>query len=160
MDFDSPVNKIIVRSAVKADLETLYKFEQGIITAERPFDATLKDVHIHYYDLAAMVDAPDVELAVAIDDDSVIGSGYARITDSKPYLKHPQHAYLGFMYVEPAYRGKGVNQKIVDHLKKWAISKGINEMRLDVYNDNLPAVKAYEKYGFAKLLVEMRMGID
>lgn len=154
------MSEITTRSAIAVDLETLYRFEQGIITAERPFDNTLKEGHINYYDLAAMIDAPDVELAVATDGDRIVGSGYARIADSKVYLKHQQHTYLGFMYVEPEYRGRGVNQKVIDHLKQWAISKGITEMRLDVYHDNLPAMKAYEKYGFAKLLVEMRMGID
>ena len=154
------MDTITTRSAIDDDLETLYRFEQGIISTERPFDPTLKEGRIHYYDLRAMIGAPDVELAVALDGSKVVGSGYARVTGSKIYLKHQQHVYLGFMYVEPGYRGKGVNQKIIGHLKKWAIAKGITEMRLDVYHDNLPAIKAYEKYGFSKLLVEMRMGID
>lgn len=107
-----------------------------------------------------MVGASDVELAVAIDGDKIVGSGYARIIDSKTYLRHRQHAYLGFMYVEQEYRGSGVNQKIINHLKNWAAAKGITEMRLEVYHDNLPAVKAYEKYGFSKLLIEMRMSTE
>jgi GNAT superfamily N-acetyltransferase len=93
-------------------------------------------------------------------NNEIVGSGYARIETSKIYLKHPKHAYLGFMYVKPEYRGKGVNQKIIKGLKQWAIGQGITELRLDVYNDNLSAIKAYEKVGFAKLMVEMRMGIS
>ena len=80
------MDTIITRSAIADDLETFYRFEQGIIATERPFDATLKDGHIHYYDLKAMITAPDVELAVALDSDKVVGSGYARITGSKVYL--------------------------------------------------------------------------
>ncbi len=63
------------------------------------------------------------------------------------------------MYVDPAYRGKSVNQQIIETLKQWALGRGITEMRLDVYYDNAPALKAYEKVGFKKHMIEMRMRI-
>ena len=150
---------IITRTATLADLDTLLEFEQGIIQTERPFDPTLKDGNINYYDIAAMIQAPHVEVLVAETGSEIIGSGYARIEDSKVYLKHPKHAYLGFMYVKPEYRGKGVNKQVIAALQQWAIGRGITEFRLDVYSDNLPAVKAYEKIGFSKHLIEMRMGL-
>ncbi len=92
---------ITTRPARLRDLDTLLTFEQGIVEAERPFDTTLKDGEIHYYDLAKMIEAPDVEVIVAGLDGEVIGPGYARIVELKPYLRHPQHCYLGFMYVKP-----------------------------------------------------------
>jgi len=150
--------EIILRPATLNDLDTLLSFEQGIITAERPFDPTLKPGHINYYDIAAMITAPDVEVVVACAGAEIIGSAYARIETSKIYLKHSRHAYLGFMFVKPKYRGQGINQLIINYLKGWAISNNITELRLEVYNDNLPAIKAYEKVGFQKLLILMRIG--
>ena len=44
-------------------------------------------------------------------------------------------------------------------LKRLAKAKGIGEMRLDVYHDNQPAVRAYNKAGFTRHLVDMRMEI-
>ena len=154
------MDEIIIRPATFADMDTLLRFEQGVITAERPFDSTLKDEHINYYDLVGMIERPDIELLVAELNGELIGSGYARIEEAKVYLKHPKHAYLGFMYVDPAHRGKGVNQKIITALKKWATERNINELRLEVYYDNLPAIKAYEKVGFSKLMIEMRLPND
>jgi ribosomal protein S18 acetylase RimI-like enzyme len=154
------MENIIIRPASFADMDTLLRFEQGVITAERPFDPTLKDDPINYYDLVGMIERPDIELLVAELNGELIGSGYARIEEAKVYLKHPKHAYLGFMYVDPAHRGKGVNQKIITTLKKWATERNINELRLDVYYDNLPAIKAYEKIGFSKLMIEMRLPND
>ena len=61
------------------------------------------------------------------------------------------------MYVEPEFRGKGVIRKIIDALQVWTISNNINEMRLDVYYNNSSAIKAYEKAGFQKHMIEMRM---
>jgi len=151
------MEQINTRTATLADLDTLLEFEQGIIKTERPFDPTLKDGHINYYDIAAMIETPYIEVVVAELGSEIIGSGYARIEDSKVYLKHPKHAYLGFMYVKPEHRGKGVNKKVIAALQHWSIVRGITEFRLDVYNDNLPAVKAYEKIGFSKHLIEMRM---
>jgi GNAT superfamily N-acetyltransferase len=154
------MNQITIRTATLDDLDTLLGFEQGVITTERPFDPTLREGEIHYYDIAAMIRANHVEVVVAELDNEIVGSGYARIEESKIYLKHPKHAYLGFMYVKLEHRGKGVNQKIIEALKQWAIAQGITELRLDVYHDNLPAVKAYEKAGFSRLLIEMRMGLS
>jgi ribosomal protein S18 acetylase RimI-like enzyme len=150
---------ITTRTATLADLDILLGFEQGVIQSERPFDTTLKDGPINYYDIAAMIQAPHIEVVVAESGSEIIGSGYARIEDSKIYLKHPKHAYLGFMYVRPEYRGKGVNKKVINTLQQWAVARGITEFRLDVYHDNLPAIAAYEKVGFSKHMIEMRMGV-
>ena len=149
-----------VRKASFEDLEQLYAFEQQLINTERPFDSTLKPGLIHYYDLRAMIDAPGVLLLVAEIGSGIVASGYARIEEAKPYLKHPNHAYLGFMYVVPAFRGKGINQQIIAALRTWARSKDITELRLDVYFENLAAIKAYEKIGFSKHMIEMRLGVQ
>lgn len=151
---------IKIRQATLQDIAILLNFEQGVVSAERPFDQTLKEEGVKYYDLEEMIKAPHIEIVVAELNNQLIASGYARIEDSKPYLKHEKHAYLGFMYVDSAHRGKGVNQKIMEALAAWAKSKQITELRLDVYNNNLSAIKAYEKIGFSKHLIEMRMEIS
>jgi GNAT superfamily N-acetyltransferase len=150
---------ITVRTATSADLPTLLRFEQGVVSAERPMDPTIKDGPVNYYDLDALLHSPHIHLVVAETDGALIGSGYARIDPSRLYLKHTHHAYLGFMYVEPFWRGKGVNQFIIDALKDWARSRNLTELRLDVYTVNDNAIRAYEKAGFSPYLVNMRMGI-
>ncbi|MBN8851284.1 MAG: GNAT family N-acetyltransferase [Sphingobacteriales bacterium 50-39] len=151
------MDRITIRPAVMGDLPTLRKFEQALIAAERPFDPTLADDPIHYYELEEMIHASEVRLAVAAYDGEIIGSGYARIDASKSYLRHKRHAYFGFMYVLPEHRGKGVNGRIMEHLKEWSLLQHIEEIRLDVYTDNVPAIKAYEKAGFRLLMTEMRL---
>lgn len=150
---------ITIRKASHDDIPTLLRFEQGVIVAERPFDPTLKPDPNYYYDIKRMIDDPLVHLVIAEQEGKLIACGYARIEKSKHYLQHDRHAYLGFMYVEPAWRGKNINRMIIENLKQWSISKGITEMRLDVYHDNARAVKAYEKAGFSKLMVQMRMAL-
>ncbi|HEX2682574.1 MAG TPA: GNAT family N-acetyltransferase [Ferruginibacter sp.] len=153
------MDPVVIRKAVLSDLETLLSFEQGVINTELPFDCTLKTVETNYYDIKHMIDAGDVELLVAEQDNELLGCGYARIENAKTYLQHRSHAYLGFMYVKPEHRGKGINRRIIDALAQWAAIRNITELRLDVYEQNVSAIKAYEKYGFKKLMIHMRKGV-
>ena len=154
------MDEIIVRTAGLKDLDTLFRFEQGVISAERPFDNTIKDDPVYYYNLKEMITAPHTELVVAELNNELIGSGYARIEKAKHFARHEYHAYLGFMYTDPRYRGKGVNMKIMDALKHWAARHAITEFRLEVYADNTSAIKAYEKVGFKPDMLQMRMSIS
>lgn len=151
---------MIVREANENDLPILLQFEQGVIAAERPFDPTLKPDPVHYYDLIEMLSAPHIHLVVAELDNKVVASGYARIETARHFVKHHEHAYLGFMYTLPEYRGRGINMKILDELRRWSLSHGISEMQLEVYNDNSPAIKAYEKAGFVRHMITMRRSVD
>ncbi len=153
------MSEITTREASLADLEILLQFEQGVITAERPFDPTLKPDPLKYYDIEALISHTNSRLVIAELEGEVVGCGYCRIEEAKTYLQHPVHGYLGFMYVIPIHRGKGINRLIVSDLAEWARSKQVTELRLDVYVDNTTAIQAYEKAGFNKHMIEMRMGI-
>jgi ribosomal protein S18 acetylase RimI-like enzyme len=149
---------MLIRKATIEDLPVLLQFEQGIITTERPFDSTLKPDPISYYDLEAFIASAEVQVLVAEIDGDIAGGGYARIKrNPDTYYDFEKYAYLGFMYVLPAHRGKGINQAIIEELKKWVAEQGLVEIRLEVYNDNTGAIKAYEKAGFEKRMIEMRI---
>ncbi len=147
---------IEIREASVEDLPILLGFEQDLIKAERPFDPSLKEQEISYYDIKKMILASDVLVLVASENKNIIASGYASIHKPKVYFKFELFAYLGFMYVIPEKRGKGVNKLLIDKLFDWIRSKGIHEVRLDVYIGNSKAIKAYEKVGFQKHLIKMR----
>ena len=153
------MGEIKIRKALTDDLGRLLDFEQDLIKTERPFDPTVKPDPVNYYDLKAMLIDPQIEMVVAEINNKIIASGYARINKSKPYSKHNHHAYLGFMYVLPEYRGQGINKKIMDVLKNWAAAQNITEFRLEVYYENVSAIKAYEKAGFSKYFLEMRYNL-
>lgn len=148
-----------IRPASEKDLDILLAFEQEIVKTERPFDPTIKDGNPHYYDLKKLIASTTAEVLVAEIQGEIVASGYALIKKADSFLKHDEFAYLGFMYVRPAERGKGITQAIIDALKQWVASRNLTEIRLDVYDQNIIAKKAYEKVGFKPHLLEMRLDI-
>ncbi|SNZ01902.1 GNAT family N-acetyltransferase [Flagellimonas pacifica] len=150
-------NNIIFRNATSEELSILLDFEQELIKAERPFDVTLREDPISYYDIGKMIEDDEACVTVAEVEGQLVASGYAIVKKARHYLNHEYYSYLGFMYTHPDYRGKGINAKIIEELKKWSHKKGLMEIRLTVYSDNLPAIKAYEKVGFKKHIIEMRL---
>jgi hypothetical protein len=70
-------NKIIIRKAALPDMETLLRFEKGVIKAERSFDAILQADLITYYNIEEMITSLQIELSVAEFEGKIIGSGYA-----------------------------------------------------------------------------------
>ena len=150
----------IVRKATLKDIPILLEFEQGLINAERPMDPTIKNERISYYDVGEFIKQEDSELYVVERDEKIVASGYAKIKSDRHYLKHDKQGYLGFMFVPEEHRGKGLNKLIMDALLKWCKSRGIHEIRLDVYQDNPSAIKAYEKIGFKKHMINMRLNLD
>ena len=149
-----------IRKATLQDLPILLQLEQGLINVERPMDPTIKDGEISYYDLKGFISANDTEVCVIEYNEKIVASGYARIKEDRHYLKHKKQGYLGFMFVLEEHRGKGLNKMIIDTLLKWCKNKGIHEIRLDVYEDNVTAIKAYEKVGFKKHMINMRLTIE
>jgi len=149
--------KVNIRTATMDDLPVLLNFEQEIIKAERPFDVTIKEEPISYYDIGEMIQDPKAQVVVAEVENKIVASGYAIAKKARHYLDHEFYAYLGFMYTDEDYRGMGINAMIVEELKNWSNQKGFKEIRLTVYNENLSAIKAYEKVGFKKHIIEMRL---
>jgi ribosomal protein S18 acetylase RimI-like enzyme len=148
-----------IREALLEDLHILKHFEQEIIRFERPFASNLKKDPIVYYNLKDLIQRKDAQVLVAIIEEKIVGSGYALIRNSKPYIEPEQYAYLGFMFVSPQHRGKGINAKITEKLIGWIKKRNLTEIQLDVYAENDSALNAYKKIGFKPDLLNMRLVI-
>lgn len=150
---------ITIRKATIEDLTVLFEFEQGVLRAERPMDETLKLKNTYYYDIPNLIEDSSVELVIAELDGVIAGCGYAKIKKARDCFQFDQFSYLGFMFTKEDYRGRGVNKKIMNYLYDWSLSKGINEVRLEVYPTNIPAIKAYEKSGMTCSMQTMRIDL-
>ena len=150
---------ITIRKATTEDLSILYEFEQGVLHAERPMDKTLKASKTFYYDIPNLISDLKAELVIAEINGVIAGCGYARIKQARDCFQFDQFSYLGFMFTKEDYRGKGVNKTIMNYLYDWSLSKGIYEVRLEVYPSNNAAIKAYEKVGMRATMHTMRIDL-
>jgi ribosomal protein S18 acetylase RimI-like enzyme len=153
------MSAITIRSANLKDLETLLAFEQGVVAAEKPLDTFLDTGKLTYYDIPELITDKNTHFIVAISNEELVGSGYIKIENSNSYHKNSKHGYIGFIFVKPSFRGKKISSLILDSLKNWAKEKDLKELRLDVYSNNSNAIKSYDRFGFTKSLVNMRIDI-
>lgn len=57
-------------------------------------------------------------------------------------------AWLGIMIGDLSQRGKGYGFLVLEHVFRYAISYGLNEIFLGVDKNNIHAIKLYERSGF------------
>src|SRR5690606_31869467 len=153
------INSYTLRAARLEDVPCLRQLEQGVVEAERPFNPTINESDVQYYELEELIGDLDANVQVVEHEGRIIGTGYGKIRQAKPYFSYRSYLYLGFMYVLPDYRGQGINRLVMEALIHWGKSRGVGECRLDVYAANDAALRAYKKLGFKELLVEMRLEV-
>jgi GNAT superfamily N-acetyltransferase len=79
---------------------------------------------------------------VAERDDRWIGTALGSRTGEEP------EAHLYGMWVEPAWRGRGVGARLVEQVLSWARSWGARSVILGVTETNASAAAFYERLGF------------
>ncbi|HET9849332.1 MAG TPA: GNAT family N-acetyltransferase [Candidatus Dormibacteraeota bacterium] len=63
---------------------------------------------------------------------------------------HPADAELISMWVDPAWRARGVGGRLVEAVLRWAADGGYSTLRLWVATGNTDAERLYARYGFAR----------
>jgi ribosomal protein S18 acetylase RimI-like enzyme len=61
---------------------------------------------------------------------------------------HVADAYLVQMWVHPSMRGRGAGDALVTRVIEWARAIGARALRLWVVEDNVAAIRLYERHGF------------
>ncbi len=150
---------MIIREAATNDIPVLLDLEQQVVEFERQYNPSIRSKDVYYYDLSQLIESNESQLLVGEKDGQIIATGYASIRESKASVEHTIHSYIGFMYVAPEHRGKGISQQIMDCLIKWSQTQGISYIYLDVYAENAGAVRAYQKAGFKPCMMEMKLGL-
>jgi GNAT superfamily N-acetyltransferase len=85
----------------------------------------------------------DSQAFVAVRDGADVGMARGSMDPDEPHV-----SWLESMWVAPEARRTGVGQVLVGAVVDWARAAGATSLRLDVADDNLPAVRFYERLGF------------
>lgn len=80
---------------------------------------------------------------------------FTTLTNFSTFLAQPG-LYLEDLYVQPAYRGRGLGKALLEHLGALAVARGCGRFEWAVLEWNESAIGFYERMG-AKLLPDWRI---
>lgn len=131
-----------IKNLVNIDLEKLVSvinlsFSDYIV----PFQLTLEK-------LKSKIVSEDVKLELSLgvfDEDNMVGCMLHALRDSD----NGPIVYNAATGVIPDYRGKGLVREMYAHLLPELKKRQVKNMVLEVITENHPAIKAYEKVGYA-----------
>jgi RimJ/RimL family protein N-acetyltransferase len=89
---------------------------------------------------------PDAAVFVAETEAGIVGR-LSISRDPHPASRHV--ADLGLMVASSARR-HGIGSALLDRAVAWARSAGVRKLELHVFPHNEPAIRLYEKFGFAR----------
>ena len=101
------------------------------------FDKELEDIEIQY-------NLPSGGLILIVDQGKYVGCAGVRKFDGKS-------AELKRMYVQPAYRGSGLGNQMMNAAIELAKSRGYERMLLDTLRSMKSALAVYRKFGFYEI---------
>ena len=83
---------------------------------------------------------------LAVQGQTVVGEA-SIIPLSRPTMTHV--GVLG-MFVVADYRGRGIGGQLLNRVTEHAWNSGLKRLELEVYADNAPAIRLYEKHGYVQ----------
>jgi ribosomal-protein-alanine acetyltransferase len=97
--------------------------------------------------LSYLLTAYNVIGLAALVNDEIAGFAIARV-DIK---RNEQFGHIVTVDVKPAYRHKGIAQKLLQEIETILRERGIKECRLEVRENNVAALNLYQKLGYKKV---------
>jgi len=137
---------IKIRNAVIDDAEIIAR--NNLLLAKESenyvvdFNTTIKGVN------SVIDDKSKGFFIVAEEDHDIVGQMMITFEWSDWHNKNTW--WLQSVFVDKSYRQKGVFSKMLQYVKKKAYENHVDVIRLYVHNDNINAMKAYEKTSMAK----------
>lgn len=136
-----------IRSGEEANFRTIRL--RALADSPSAFASTLEETEArpteYWHDrVRSAVAAQENVLFVATDGDAWIGLVGGFVYEETSI----QVPYLVSMWVDPAHRGCGVGQALVEQVIEWARERGMAHLLLEVAATNQPAIALYTRCGF------------
>jgi len=107
--------------------------------------------------LVSRLSDSQTRLIVAEDDGELVGYALAVIIDVIPDMFVQENSgFLADIYVDDAFRRKGVGRALVDSVKVWLLENGIRTFEWYVAEHNAVGKRFWESVGGRRVMVRMR----
>jgi phosphinothricin acetyltransferase len=141
---------VTVRAAVAADAAPIAEiWNHEVVHTLATTDTEPRDVAMQRAWLAAH--SPAYPVVVAVCDDHV--AGYAALAAYRPKPAFA-HTVEDSVYVDRAWRGRGVGHRLLAHLIETAMAAGHHSMLARITADNIASRRLHEALGFRLVGIE------
>ncbi|HYD51858.1 MAG TPA: GNAT family N-acetyltransferase, partial [Gemmatimonadaceae bacterium] len=97
---------------------------------------------------ASQLSSPTEAIFLAESDGHAVGILRCVETHASPLLEPDRYAYVSSVFVEPAFRRRGVLHALHDEAARWCRARGLHEMRLHNVGTNVDARSSWDALGF------------
>jgi len=141
---------MIIRKYKRSDFENVFKLYLALDDSEDKFDSNLvpskKILEEDRKEVMKRLNKRSTICLIAENDGVIcwVIDGY--IIESIYYKE--KVSYLDHLYVIDKYRRKKVGQSLIEEFTKIAQQKNAKYLKLNAFENNIPAVNLYKKLGF------------
>lgn len=141
---------MIIRKAKIEDYNQIVKLYNELYDTEKVFDINLSKTYV-VSDKQKIVIEKRIKsrkeiFLVAEDNEKIIGLIDGYILDNKHHIE--KVGYLDHLCVDKCYRKLGVANKLIDEFSAKMKNKYVSYLKLNAFENNLPAINLYKKLGF------------
>jgi ribosomal protein S18 acetylase RimI-like enzyme len=153
--------RVTVRPAATVDLPTIGRLGALLVRMHHDFDperfiaATPRTEHGYASFLGTQLDEPSVVVLVAVRDGVVLGYTYAGVEGHDYMSLRGPAGVLHDIVVDPAHRGQGVGQMLLDATLKALAARGAPRVVLSTAERNESAQRMFARAGFRRTMIEM-----
>ncbi|MDZ7380036.1 MAG: GNAT family N-acetyltransferase [candidate division KSB1 bacterium] len=160
------VDETIVRPATVADADSIGILWRKLVEYHRTLDADLPvaapdGAHRYARLLAQRIDDPYTRAFVAEDRERIVGFVLGMIVDLTPdiFAQEPC-GFLADIYVDVAYRRRGIGRQLVRALVEWFKGRGVPYFDWQVASQNAEGLAFWRALGGRDLMVRMRADVE
>lgn len=140
---NTQIPHLTLRLATSADAELILHFIEGLAEYEKLSHEVATDAEQLRRELFG--DHPAAEVVIADYDGHP--AGFALFFHNFSTFLGQRGLYLEDLFVQPAFRGKGIGQALLTFLAKTAVERGYGRFEWSVLDWNEPAIGFYQKLG-------------
>lgn len=149
--------RILIKSSTEENVEAICNHRyitssESYFMARYPEEISL-DIELMKKNLSSIEKSPKDFTVTAFIDGKVIGD--AGITTIRNHMKYCHRAYFGISILKE-YCNQGLGKYMLEIALEQAKKNGFEQVELGVFEDNIRAIKLYEKCGFEKVGIQPR----
>ena len=141
----------MIRKASKGDIRRIIELLHQVNMVHHVLRPDLFKPHTTKYneqELESMLSDKNKPIFV-FDDGDVLGYAFCQITEVKDHLllENIKTLYIDDICVDEKSRGKHVGKALYEHVRNYAQTEGCNNITLNVWEGNEPALHFYRNMG-------------